>query len=146
VRMWDILIHNYLLERNIVVPPKTSKRKDSQYAGAYVKEPIIGQHRFVMSFDLNSLYPHLIMQYNISPDTFLDDEYQQVSIDKILNREVKTSKDKVLTPNGHYYKNDVQGFLPAMMQMMYDERVIYKKKMIEAEKELEEINRKLKSI
>ena len=146
VRMWDILIHNYLLERNVVVSPKTRKSKNTQFAGAYVKDPQVGMHKHIMSFDLNSLYPHLIMQYNISPDTFLENEYQQVSIDKILNGELETSNDKVLTPNGHYYRNDKQGFLPAMMQMMYNDRVIYKNKMLEAEAELEEINRKLKSI
>jgi len=146
VRMWDVLIHNYLIERNIVVPPKTDKRKDAQYAGAYVKDPLVGQHNWVMSFDLNSLYPHLIMQYNISPDTFLSGEYQQVSIDKIIERDIETPDDKVLSASGYYFSRDSQGFLPAMMEMMYNERVIYKKKMLEAESELEEVNRKLKEL
>ena len=41
------------------------------YEGAYVKDPIVGMHQWVVSFDLNSLYPHLIMQYNISPETLI---------------------------------------------------------------------------
>jgi len=72
VRMWDVLIHNWLYDRNIAIPPKNNKEKSGQYAGAYVKEPHIGMHNYVMSFDLNSLYPHLIMQYSISPDTILN--------------------------------------------------------------------------
>ena len=62
VRMWDTLIYNDLKTRNIVVPPRLTTKKDEKYAGAYVKEPIPGKYDWVVSFDLNSLYPHLIMQ------------------------------------------------------------------------------------
>ena len=62
VRMWDTLIYNDLKKRNIVVPPRQSTKKDEKYAGAYVKEPKPGMYDWVVSFDLNSLYPHLIMQ------------------------------------------------------------------------------------
>jgi DNA polymerase elongation subunit (family B) len=54
-----------------VIPPKERSDKDSKYAGAYVKEPIPGKYDYVVSFDLNSLYPHLIMQYSISPETLV---------------------------------------------------------------------------
>ena len=63
VRMWDTLIYNYLKTKNLVVPPKRVAKKDEKYAGAYVKEPVPGLYEWVVSFDLNSLYPHLIMQY-----------------------------------------------------------------------------------
>ena len=63
VRMWDTMIYNYLTDRNIVVPPRKGSKKDEKYAGAYVKEPKPGRYDWVVSFDLNSLYPHLIMQY-----------------------------------------------------------------------------------
>jgi DNA polymerase elongation subunit (family B) len=146
VRLWDTLIHNYLLERNIAIPPKESQSKDAQFAGAYVKDPQVGMHKWVMSFDLNSLYPHLIMQYNISPDTFVEGEYQDVSLDKIIDGNVDAPEDMCLTANGHYYRKDFQGFLPEMMELMYNERVLYKQKMIEAQKELEEVNRQLKEL
>ena len=71
-RMWDALIYNYLLERNIIVPPRRIANKTASFEGAYVKDPQIGLHDWVASFDLNSLYPHLIMQYNISPETLID--------------------------------------------------------------------------
>ena len=146
VRMWDTLIHNYLLERKIVIPPKDFQGKDSKYEGAYVKDPQTGLHKWVMSFDLNSLYPHLIMQYNISPDTFVEGEYQDVSLDKIIDGEIKAPQEMCLTANGYYYRKDAQGFLPEMMELMYNERVQYKKKMIEAQKELEEVNRQLSQL
>ena len=69
VRMWDVIIHNYLMKKNLVVPPKVVEDKAFQVEGAYVKDPQVGMHKWVVSFDLNSLYPHLIMQYNISPET-----------------------------------------------------------------------------
>ena len=83
VRMWDTMIYNYLSDRNIVVPPKRCQ-KDEKYAGAYVKEPIPGKYDWVVSFDLNSLYPHLIMQYNISPETLVDARHPTATVDKIL--------------------------------------------------------------
>ena len=77
VKYWDILIYNYLRGRNIVIPQKNvSGQKVSKYEGAYVKEPQVGMHEWVMSFDLNSLYPHLIMQYNMSPET-LDAKFHE---------------------------------------------------------------------
>jgi DNA polymerase elongation subunit (family B) len=71
VRMWDTIIYNYLKKRDIVIPPKNKSQKDEKYAGAYVKEPIPGKYDYVVNFDLNSLYPHLIMQYAISPETLV---------------------------------------------------------------------------
>jgi DNA polymerase elongation subunit (family B) len=70
--MWDSIIYNYLKERDIVIPFKKENKKDQKYAGAYVKDPIVGRHDWVVSFDLNSLYPHLIMQYSISPETLVE--------------------------------------------------------------------------
>lgn len=147
VRLWDVLIHNYLLKNKIVVPPKVSQSKSTQFAGAYVKDPQVGMHEWVMSFDLNSLYPHLCMQYNISPETFVEGEYQDVSMREILDKKIpEVSKGMCLTANGFYYKNQFQGFLPKMLEKMYNERKIYKKKMIEAQMELEKINKLLQNL
>ena len=73
VKMWDVLTHNYLMKKRIVVPQKKTSVKTEKYEGAYVKEPIPGRYNWVCSFDLNSLYPHLIMQYNVSPETLIDE-------------------------------------------------------------------------
>ena len=85
VRMWDTIIYNYLKKRNIVIPPKERSDKDAKYAGAYVKEPIPGKYDWVVSFDLNSLYPHLIMQYNISPETLWETRHPSASVEGILS-------------------------------------------------------------
>ena len=137
VRMWDNYIYVELLKRNIAIPPKKESEKTAKYAGAYVKEPIPGFYDWVVSFDLNSLYPHLIMQYNISPETLQDTRHPSVTVDKILNQEVSIGGEYSVCANGAQYSKDRLGFLPEMMHRMYNERVIFKKKMIEAKKQYE---------
>ena len=139
VRMWDNIIYNYLKRRNIVIPPKIRSDKNEKYAGAYVKEPSPGKYDWVVSFDLNSLYPHLIMQYNISPETLLDEKHPTATVDRILNEEINFElyKDNAVCANGAMYRKDVRGFLPELMEKMYGDRVIFKKKMIQAKKDYE---------
>ena len=139
VRMWDTIIYNYLKKRNIVIPPKDRSEKDDKYAGAYVKEPKPGKYDWVVSFDLNSLYPHLIMQYNISPETLLETKHPSVTVDKILGEELtfEMYKDSAVCANGAQYRKDVKGFLPELMEKMYAERVVFKKKMLEAKQAYE---------
>ena len=139
VRMWDTIIYNYLKKRNIVIPPNVRSDKDSKYAGAYVKEPIPGVYDWVVNFDLNSLYPHLIMEFNISPETLMEERHPSVTVDKILNREIdfEPYKEYAVCANGAMYRKDVRGFLPELMEKIYEDRTIYKKKMIAAKQEYE---------
>ena len=118
VRMWDTIIYNYLKKRNIVIPPKERSDKSEKYAGAYVKEPIPGKYDWVVSFDLNSLYPHLIMQYNISPETLKDDKHPTATVDRILKEEIdfQLHKDSAVCANGAMYRTDIRGFLPEIME------------------------------
>jgi len=142
VRMWDTIIYNYLKKRNIVIPPKERSDKMEKYAGAYVKEPIPGKYDWVVSFDLNSLYPHLIMQYNISPETLVDARHPTVSVDKILSEEVGIDGEYAVCANGAQYRKDVRGFLPELMEKIYKDRTIYKKKMLEAKQQYEKTKTK----
>ena len=137
VRMWDTMIYNDLQKKNIVVPPKVSTKKDEQYAGAYVKVPEPGGYDWVVSFDLNSLYPHLIMQYNISPETLVERRHGAVSVDKLLEQEAEIDGEYAVCANGAQYRKDIHGFLPEMMQRIYDDRKIYKGKMLTAKRQNE---------
>jgi DNA polymerase elongation subunit (family B) len=138
VRMWDSIIYNHLRKKHIVIPAKSYSGKDSQFEGAYVKDPLIGMHKWVASFDLNSLYPHLIMQYNISPET-LTSEKLPVTVDKLLNKEVDLDylkrRDLSMTANGWTYRKDVKGFMPELMEQMYINRSKFKKQMLKIEQE-----------
>ena len=138
VRMWDTIIYNYLSDKNIVVPPRKGSKKDEKYAGAYVKEPIAGKYDWVVSFDLNSLYPHLIMQYNISPETLWETRHPRASVERILNQEIDFGDcNYSVCANGAQYRKDIHGFLPEIMQKIYDERTIYKKAMLKAKRDNE---------
>jgi len=146
VKYWDVLIYNHLLKKKIVIPSKTrSESKNDKYVGAYVKDPQVGQHKWVMSFDLNSLYPHLIMQYNISPETLLPKTMgfdSEKSVNELLQKQHDLSPLKpasvTCTPNGALFRTKEQGFLPEMMQEMYNDRTIYKKKMLDAKQQYED--------
>ena len=138
VKMWDCIIYNHLREQKIVIPPKKHEQKTDTYEGAYVKDPQVGRHKWVCSFDLNSLYPHLIMQYNISPETLLGMHSRGGMVEDLLNRNIDIDflkeKNVTMTPNGSLYSRKTQGFLPALMEKMYTDRVKYKKMMIEEQK------------
>jgi DNA polymerase elongation subunit (family B) len=150
-RMWDALTYNNLLDKNIIVPPKGRSTKSESYEGGFVKDPQVGMHDWVASFDLNSLYPHLMMQYNISPETLIQPENytremrdiisDHVTIDKMLNQEfnldILRSQNATLTPNGQFFRRDVQGFLPRMMEEMYEDRKKFKKLMLKAKQDYE---------
>jgi DNA polymerase elongation subunit (family B) len=145
VRMWDVIINNYLMDKHIVVPSNLAKgEKDAPIVGGFVKDPQVGGHKWVVSFDLNSLYPHLIMQYNISPETLrsIDD---RITIDGILNgqldepeiRNELDGKNLTVAASGCFFDKDYKGFLPELMEKMYNDRVVYKQRMIEAKKAYE---------
>ena len=141
VRTWDALIFNHLRKRNIVIPPLNETIKSEKYPGGYVKDiPEKGiSADWIVSFDLNSLYPHLIMQYNISPETLREDLPQFTTqsdypvtemLDGVLLPDLDKHDDIVMAASGYMFSGKVRGFLPELMEKMYDERVDAKDKMI----------------
>ena len=151
VRMWDMIIHNYLIDSNIVVPLSKNEEelklvreeKDQPIKGAYVKDPKPGMYKYVVSFDLTSLYPSLIMQYNISPDTKInkvdltpEDCLENTGAFQMAKDDAK-SLDYTLCANGTMYRKDKLGFLPALMEKVFADRKRYKKLMLEAKQKFE---------
>jgi len=142
IRTWDTMIHNYLLDQYIVVP-QMKKQQDEELIGAFVKEPLLGMHKWVVSVDLTSLYPHLIMQYNISPDTFIRKADFGLTIDDILDGKLSEfdpiikHQKAACAANLCLYRTDHQGFLPAIMEKIYKDRDRYKKQMLAAQREYE---------
>jgi DNA polymerase elongation subunit (family B) len=129
VRMWDVIIHNHLMDRNIVVPFVKVSESDETFGGGFVKDVKIGMSNWVVSFDLNSLYPHLIMQYNISPETIMN-YIDGISVDSILEnglsddvRSDLITKNQTVSACGWVFDRSTQGFLGELMQTKYDDRV-----------------------
>jgi DNA polymerase elongation subunit (family B) len=152
--MWDAIVYNYLLKKKIVIPQMKRGSKNSQYEGAYVKDPICGMHEWVASFDLNSLYPHLIMQYNISMETLVDPKKyndnmrgfisnNNINVEALLAQQIETSVlkdlDVTMTPNGQLFSIKKQGVMPEIMDNMYKDRTRYKKLALEAKKKIETV-------
>jgi DNA polymerase elongation subunit (family B) len=156
VRTWDTIIYHELLKDKIVIPPKKSAVKERQYEGAYVKEPILGMNDWIISLDLNSLYPHLIQQYNLSPETKTDRSFLFVRnglkpmdiLEKnskaVQYLEMAKKHDISVAANGVGFTRNSQGFLPRLMEKMYAERKHYKELMLESEKEMVAIEEELK--
>jgi DNA polymerase elongation subunit (family B) len=125
------------------VPLNDKNKPDRAFVGGYVKDPKVGMSKWVVSFDLNSLYPHLIMQYNISPETLVTRLKDKVSIDDLLvggASQFGGYLDKTnctIAANLCIYTKEKRGFLPSIMDRMYDDRTKYKKQMIEVKKEYE---------
>lgn len=136
VLQWDVLIHNFLMDKNVVVSPQ-KKSLSSDIAGGYVKEPVPGMYKWVLSFDLNSLYPHLIMQYNISPDVFVKRLSSFPTIEQILDGADIPEKEYSVAANGCVYSKNKRGFLSEIMKGMYDSRTKFKGQMLDAEQQYE---------
>jgi DNA polymerase elongation subunit (family B) len=154
VKTWDCIIYHHLHSKGVVIPLKPqAEEKAQQFEGAYVKDPQVGMHNWIVSFDLDSLYPHLIMQYNISPET--KDKLGKrntLSPDYILNPDSEDAQKQfiryqdhyeyaqkhntTIAANGVYFTRAKQGFLPELMETMYGERKLYKEKMLEAKRQL----------
>ena len=139
--IWDTIIYRRLFANNIVVPFVEDKHK-SDYPGGFVKDPYVGIHDNVVSFDLNSLYPSIIMQYNMSPETIANGEVTQFDIESVLTKTARPdNRDKALAANGQYFRTDRPGIIPFIIDEMYKERVGIKQEMITAQKEKEKINK-----
>ena len=137
VGIWDAILYNEFKSRKVAVPPKTDSRYDT-IEGGYVKDPQVGLHNWVVSFDLNSLYPHLIMQYNMSPETVVNDIVSGVDVNKLLEMpDLDIPNGMCLTATGQLFRNDVEGIIPQVIQSYYDERVVIKQKMIDAKQRYE---------
>ena len=141
VRTWDCILYNHLWNQNLIVQQKET-HEGRTIAGAYVKEPTPGKYDWVVSFDAASLYPSIIMQYNMSPETMKQEFTVDCTPEHLLNNEVDyatflNNKNVAMAANGYTYTRDKQGLFPEIVEKIFSERVFYKKKMIEAQKEYE---------
>lgn len=152
-RIWDANIYNKMKSKKIAVPPREDRKvTHEKIIGAYVKQPNPGRNRWVVSFDFTSLYPMLMIMYNMSPETLvqpdeMDDELKAwydanrdyISVSALLNKSIDLSilkrKQMTMAANGQLFRTDKKGLLAELMEEMFAERSKYKKRMIAAQKE-----------
>ena len=143
VRTWDCILYNYLQKQNIIVhnPPPVDESADRTIMGAFVKEPVPGKYDWVVSFDATSLYPSIIMTWNMSPETLIDGQKyladDEKSIQRLLDRDVKTEdlvkKDYAMTANGQCFTRKKKGIFPELIEYYFEERQKAKKLMLKAQ-------------
>ena len=142
VQIWDSIIYRLLQKMNVAVPPRKRQTK-VKFPGAYVKDPQVGLHDWVVSFDLNSLYPNLIVQYNMSIETMINGRIPGVDVDSILDNTSNSNPDNTtMTATGVRFTKERQGIIPAIIKKYYDERRDIKKKMLMAEQALVNVGKK----
>jgi len=142
--IWDSIIYRRLM-RERTVPGLTQapasnydiKSGKSRIAGGYVKEVVQGMSEWVMSFDLNSLYPNIIIQNNMSPETLIPHSFvNSVVPDILINTDKKAPEGVAMAGNGSVYRKDVKGIIPEIVEELYTKRVEIKKRTIEFKKKL----------
>lgn len=151
-RVWDVMIANTLRAENVVVVSDFKHYKEESLMGGYVKIPIAGKYDWIMSFDVTSLYPSLIMQYNVSPETMLDPSlFVPLQPEDVLNQTEKYKTQlaiakehgAMLCANGAMFKRGEDGFLSRLTKKLFDKRVEAKTLMIEKEQELELVEKEI---
>jgi DNA polymerase elongation subunit (family B) len=133
VKTWDVFIYNFLSKQNIVIP-NNQRHSSGEFAGAYVKDPVPGLYGWVMSFDFASLYPSIIRQWNISPETLISGGHNPISLEDIRLNE-KEDEEYCLAANGSWYRNDITGFSPTIMKYIIDGRKAIRKQIFELKKQ-----------
>lgn len=135
VKTWDCILYNKMADEKIIPPLNAKKPGFGTIEGAYVHTPVPGMYKWVVSFDATSLYPSIILQYNISPETIVDD-METVSVDGMLNRQYPKETKYSLLANGAKFTKDKKGFFPQVVQEMFDDRQKYKKLMLQRKQQL----------
>ena len=145
--LWDSIFYNHLLEKKMIVPKKEPHNFTGKIPGGFVKESRPDYYRWIVSYDLDSLYPHLIMMYNISPETFVG--MVDVDLEDLVAKRdcsaIQYAKENnfAIAANGALFRKDIKGFIPELMEMMYEERKDLKRQMLDKKKWLEENKKNL---
>ena len=139
VGIWETTLYRRLIKEGRVPPLKGGPGdRAGELVGGFVKDPKVGMHPWVVSFDLNSLYPHLMLQYNMSPETYLEDRREYVSQEMVLNGQYQNNDKSVsVCANGACFTNEFKGVIPEIIDEYYGNRSKIKKKMLEVEQALE---------
>jgi len=139
VGIWETTLYRKLIAEGTVPPLKGGPgARAGDLVGGYVKDPKVGMHPWVVSFDLNSLYPHLMLQYNMSPETYIDDRREYVSGEMVLSNQYhNTDKSVSVAANGVCFTNEFKGVIPSIIDEYYGNRSIIKQEMLKVESAIE---------
>ena len=146
VKLWDSYIFNYCRAHDIIIPPH-SKEMPKEIEGAFVLDPKIGLSKWVVSFDLSSLYPSLIQQYNMGYDTIVRHNQKRkglleemIAMKPIPEVEEAHNIGCSIAANGTLYRNDKTAVASICVKEMFDSRQDYRKRLKKLLIEIEELH------
>jgi len=137
VAVTESLICKSLLEKGLVMAKDLDNmnKKSGKYEGAFVKDPIVGMHYGVACFDFASLYPSVMRQMNVSPESLI----KKVDPDK---RKEEVADDRIVAVNGAVYSTETS-ILKEILSDLYAQRKEYKKKSFELQQKAHEIEQSI---
>jgi DNA polymerase elongation subunit (family B) len=153
VKPWSQYILNKSIQ-NMQVMPMRQEFPDPHVVGGYVRDPNKGKHKWVVSADVNSMYPLLgMVGFNMSPETYIpkyklpdqlrdivlqyfndQDESKRLELPKeVWEATTKSLQDNnlALGINGAVFSKDKLGLVPELVQEIYDGRKKAKKIMFD---------------
>jgi len=160
VKPVDNMLYCRLFKDNIVPQIKSTYQGPIDFGGAYVKEPVPGKYKYIISADLASLYPHIMQQLylgnaNIVEDHEIPEELRELchsmSIDKMLKNlrngdktEILKKYNMVLAPNGVLYRSDIPSVFRDFTLDLYARRKSIKKEMFVEKQKLVDVEEEMK--
>jgi DNA polymerase elongation subunit (family B) len=123
--------------RGKVIGNKRIEIDKTEYEGAYVKQPQPGMYRAVACFDFASLYPSIMRQFNISPESFI----KKAKSEEVLTN-YKSDKDYLVAVTGAIYDKKEESVLKAILDDLYSKRKIYKNRYLLIEQKISEVEKK----
>jgi DNA polymerase elongation subunit (family B) len=135
----NLLKENKVMARNF--NESDENKKQGQYTGAFVKDPVVGMHRGVACFDYASLYPSIMRQFNISPDSYIEKLPDNIKDEK--REQLKGSK--IVTSYGGVYSTE-PSILKKVLTDLYSERKKYKKESFSYKMLADSVKQKLKTM
>ena len=155
VKPWSQYISNVAYYEGKVMCSVSENETSASYSGGYVRDPVKGKHRWVLNFDVNSMYPQLsIAGFGMSPENLIplhslpsdlremiekyynnDNEQERLTLDQnILDKtsELLRKYDLSMCVNGVCFKKEL-GIIPRLVNEIYDNRKKDKKEMFKYE-------------
>jgi len=112
----SLIMHQTVRENkiipNIPIGATIDSRENSRFVGAFVKEPTLGIHENLAVLDFQSLYPSVIITYNLSPET--------------INEKTKNIFED---ENKNIFSQDIKATIPKVLKEVFEERIKIKTEM-----------------
>ena len=120
--------------RKKVIPTTFEKAERQAYEGAFVFKPIPGIYDWVASFDFASLYPSIMRQWNMSPESYLGNI-------KELGEQVKNDPNIITSKTGACFDATEDSLFRSILTNYYGQRKEAKKVMHAAEEEIARLSK-----